>query len=592
MKTYRKRKLKPPLLSGPLKTFENELNLFVKELSKNNHYAAFLYEQILRDLKKLAKKTDPGITNASLTSHCLPINSEFKFLPLQIYLGDPNYDLEIEVDSLWLKEGKDQGSLDLRREEYYAEKKSRIIRKIFDLSRDFSLCIEKIHKDNNIPVHSLTKIYSVITSEEKVVPLFQDGFQKEWVLIPNHISVEQRDRDLSSISRQIYNLLVECFFVSIVSGMEDSLIVFTYLDGNDFQKAQKYLLDMACYLFMEEKISSAGSIDDLKEHAKEELNVFHSFLKPFHNFFEKYAQPLIKRGVSIREKPFIVRIDPSSVQQGEFANYADVERIQKKAFKVIFDKGSSKEEALEDHEGAYEDAESEDTEDEDENTGFAENEASGYEPVDRFFDNRMRNLFDPYLKRKTKRKTREKEEEGEGEDDGGDDDFKHEKEGFFYEMLENLMEKWRRGLVFNYELQGNPLNLISFLEGIFSKIGNAIMGEDYNEQIKRTEGISLRTDRRYEKEKKEGKIDKDLSIDDIWDKKRENRKHHVPGYWTLNQLLKELVDRGQGTRTTLMRKIKKLLELKKIQFSKEDGIYRFEASEENLNKIIKEISKL
>lgn len=590
MKTYKKRKLKPPLLFGPLKTFENELNLLVRELSKNNHYAAFLYEQILRDLKKLAKKTDPGINNANLTSHCLPINSEFKFLPLQIYLGDQAYDLELEMDSLWLQEGKDKPLLDLKREEYYAEKNSRIIKKIFDLSKDFSSCIEKIHQETNIPVHSLMEIYSVITSDEKLIPLFQDGFKKGWVSIPNHISVEERDRFLSSISRDIYNLLVECFFVSIVSGMEDSLIVSTYLHGNDFQRAQKYLLNMACYFFLEGRIRSAESIDDLKEYAKEEITVFHSFLKPFHDFFEKYAQPLINRGVSIREKPFIDRIDPSSVR--EKVTEEDIQRIQEKGFKGILGKDSSKEEALEEHEGPdedemsgdYEDAESEDTQDEEENAGFVETETSGYEAVDHFFKNTMKNFFSPYISRKTGG--------GEEEDDGSDDYFKYEKKGFFYEMLLKLMEKWRKGLVFKYELQGNPLNLISFLEGIFSNIGNSIMGEDYNEQIKRTEGIALRTKRRYEKGKKDGEIAESLSTDEIRLKKEEDQKHHVEGYWTLNQLIKELVDRGQGTRTTLMRKIKKLLKLNRIQFRKEDGIYRFEASEENLHKIIEELNKL
>ncbi len=594
MNPNRKRRPKGPLVPELIKTFENELNSFVRELSKNNHYAAFLYEQFLRDLKKLANKNDPKINNANLTSHCLPITSEFKFLPLQIYLGDPAYDLEIEMNSLWIKEGKDQGSLDVLRDEYYAQKKSRIIRKIFDLSKNFSHWIEEIHKKSGIPVHSLTEIYSVVTSEEKLVPLFQDGFRKEWVSTPNNIAVEQRDTDLSKISKQIYNLLVESFFVSIVSGMEDSLIVFSYLHDNDFQKAQKYLLEMACYFFLEERVRSAGSVDDLREYLEEELSTFLTFLKPFHIFFKKYAQPLIKKGVLLREKPFKFPSDPSSVrEQSKYANYAYVESIKDKAFKTIFGKGNSQEETSGVHEeelfGDYE-GQSEDTEDGNEDAGFSETEVSEFKPVDYLFEDRARDFGDSYPSRKTRGKTREKEEGG--EDDASTDAFKYEKEGFFYEMFEILMKKWRTGLISGYELRGDPLSVISFLEGIFSKVGLTVIGKDYNERVKPTEGRSLRTKRRDEKEKREGKIDKDLSTEEIRPKKKESQKHRVEGYWTLNQLIKELVDRGQGTRTTLMRKIKKLPELNRIQFSKEDGIYRFEESEENLNEIARQISKL
>jgi len=582
MKPNRKRRPKGPLVPELIKTFENELNSFIRELSKNNHYVAFLYEQFLRDLKKLANKTDRGINGAHLTSHCLPINREFKFLPLQLYQGDPAYDLEVEMNSLWLKEGGDQGSLDVKREEYYSEKNSRIIKKIFGLSKDFSLCIEEIHRENSIPVHSLTEIYSVITSEEKLVPLFQDGFQKKWVLIPSHIPVEQRDRYLSSISRQIYNLLVECFFILIVSGMEDSLIAFRHLGNNDFQRAEKCLLDMACYFSMEERIRSAGSVDDLKEYFEEELSPFLSFIRPFHNFFKKYAQPLIKMGVLLREKPFKFPSDPSSFLKR--VTEEDIQRIQEKIFQPLFDKDSSEDEMSEAYEEEvfrdYEDAESKDIEG-NENAGFAETEGSEYKPVDHLFRHRARDFDDSYRSPNTGGKKEEVE-----------DVLKHEKEGFSYEMLENLMEKWRRGLISKYKLRGNPLGVISFLEGIFSKVGLSIMSKDYDERLRSTERISLRTKKRDEKEKKEGKIDKDLSTEEIRRKKEENKKHHVEGCWTLNQLIKKLVDRGQGTRPTLMRKINKLVELNRVQFRKEGGFYRFEASEETLDKIIEEISKL
>jgi hypothetical protein len=84
----------------------------------------------------------------------------------------------------------------------------------------------------------------------------------------------------------------------------------------------------------------------------------------------------------------------------------------------------------------------------------------------------------------------------------------------------------------------------------------------------------------------------ELQIDAMRERNLQKQKHHVKGFLTKNQIIKELVDRGLGTRTTLIRKFEKLLELKEIQCEKETGAYRFSASAENLIKIAEGIKKL
>lgn len=582
MKTSRKRGIKRGFISGHGGAFQNKLNFFAREMSqKNNHYAAFLYQQILRDLKELSKKADGNIPESNLISHCLLINKDFKFLPLTFDMEDPVYKREREERSHWIQSREDDESFDVALADHYVQKTSWIIAKILDLSKSFSRWMDEIHKEKKIPVYSLIKIYSVITYGERLLPLLKDG--EPSILIPSDIAVEQRDRDLSDISNQIYNLLVECLFVSIVAGMEDSLLVFSYLGRGDFQKAQQYLLNTACYLFMEERIMAACSIDDLKEYFEEELSPFLSFIKHFHNFFEKSVRPLVNLGALLRDRPFKVRTDPSFFQK-KVATKEDSDRIQEQAFGVIFDKKTSGGETLEygenGHSGlahqpifAFEEEPSGDEGEEFDDTDLA----TGYG-------------FDDYSQGYEKEKSdasHHRRKKGEV------DYFEPEKKAFLYDVeLKQLMEKWQKRLVTTYELRGHPLNLIGYLKVMFNRMGLTVMEEDYNERAKSEGEISLRTKRRYKKGRKEGKIDKSLSEDEIRHQKEDSKKHHVPGYWTLNQLIKELVDRGQGTRTTLMRKINKLLELKKIQFSKEDGIYRFEASEENLDKIAREISRL
>jgi hypothetical protein len=588
------------------RTFQEDLNRFFKELTQNNHYVAFLYEQILRDLKSLSREHDQGSEESGLTAHSIPTTKGFPFLPLHFDLTDPVYDRELEERSDWLRAGGDSDSYDyFVLEERIAQKRSRILKRLFSLSMDFSDFVKKIHEEHRIPVHSLIEIFSVMTSEEEIVQCLKEGFPKRTVLIPQDVPAEERDKRLLNISGQIYNVWLECLLLLSLLGIIEMVIINRLFSDNDFEKAQEYLLHTACYYEMEDRINGASSIEDLKKYMEEEFTVFKSFIPGFLQFYEKNVRFWVKKGAFLERRGTPIRIDPSVVTQ--VYEDSDPEKIELKALQSILEDDVSKPMALDERELEVLD-EGEDGEPATSITAGSDDHSEEKDPP-------------PIRKRKGKHK----------EDDGDSKPFESDEEAFYGDMNLKFGKKWLKGLVFTYKLKGSPLDLMVYLRGIFIKLALSVMGENYNALLKSKIGISHRTGRRWEKELKEGRWDeelkegedlsefggedrrprsiKNLSVDDIDNiilKKEERQKHHSPESLTKGQVIRMLMDHTsrralekragvripEYSRTTLKRKIKKLLALNTIRFHKEGKIYRFERSQENIINIVKEMVKL
>lgn len=593
MKPSGTKKLKRSFYHSVDKTFQDDLNRFFKELTQNNHYVGFLYEQILRDLKSLSKEHDRYPEEPGLIAHYIPTTKGFEFLPLHFDREDPVYNRELDERSDWLRAGGDSDSYDyFVLEDRIAKKRSRIVKRLFSLSMEFSHFLEEIHKEHRIPVHSLTKIYSVMASEEEVVSLFKEGHLKESVQIPQDVPVEERDNLLLNISGQIYNAWMECLLLLSLLGIIELVIINRLFSDNDFEKVQEYLLHTACYYELEDKISGASSIDDLKKYVEEEFSVFKSFIPGFLRFYEKNVRFWVKKGAFLERRGTKIRIDPSLMSQ--VAEYSDPEKIEFKALQSILEDDISEPEALDE-------------------SGNGESADSAWITAGSDDDSED-DSGDSHLSRKPrgKRKT-----------DDNSKPFKSDEEAFYGYMNLKLGKRWLKGLLFTYKLQGSPLDLMVYLRGIFIKQALSVMGENYDAILKSQIDRSLRTARRWDKELKEGEnlIDgefkgedrprsiKDLSgydIDNIKRKKEERQKHHSPEFLTKGQVIAMLLNPAsrkalekkagvripEYSRSTLKRKIKKLLGLNTIRFHKEGTIYRFEKSQENIIKIVREISKL
>jgi hypothetical protein len=109
--------------------FRDDLNQFVKSLTRNNRYASFFYSEIWWDLKRLAYNSHNRFVRYSI-DHRIPLKGEFKFLPLQFPgPGDPPPEFGHEWETPWCGEGEYLAKLALEREAYYRPKKAWIIGK-------------------------------------------------------------------------------------------------------------------------------------------------------------------------------------------------------------------------------------------------------------------------------------------------------------------------------------------------------------------------------------------------------------------------------------------------------------------------------
>jgi len=494
----------------------------------------------------------------------LPITDEFMFLALQF--NEP-----FQFDE------KNMGTYRPPGDYFnFSHKKSLFLRKIMQLSRhvvyDFG---DRIIQKYKIPVSTFRDIFFVLT-EEKELHLINGSFP---TLVPNLIPIEDRARYLLAVSREVYNVLEEAFFVLMVTGMvECQRFKNLEVEGN-FQKMKAFLFEGACYPDMENRIAHSKSINELKEYFQEHFSVFSSFYPRFNEFYKKSVQPLINKGVLLRNRALKIRTG-GSVQ--EKISHRDIDKIQEKVFKSFF-----KEEVSEGGENEWSgDGESE----------WSEGAELTHDDLEDLSGEIHERMMNPSLRSHvSRRKT---------------DDFrseKWEKEGFSYDVEIVLQKQLLKGLVSSYKLRGNSFNLIGYLKAIFRNAARTASEKDYNASMKEEKGISVRTARRYKKELEQDKkpssednYDQDNSshkntlsqdlIETMRKKNLEKQKHHISGSLTQNQIIKGLKDRGLGSPTTLKRKIRKLVELGKIQYENKDGTYRFEAS--NLNKIVEEIKNL
>lgn len=553
MKAYKKIGSKRPLKSRPDIDFKNSLDQSFRNLTKSNRYAAFLNTQIWWDLKILQEKRLNRFVRHSI-DHSIPLNGEFKFLPLQF--GVPPFEFEDNGNIPWFKAEKYLAKSAAEGKAYYRHKKSWIIGKILHLAVRVSYFFDKISRKHKIPVTSLEEIFYVITGEKDLLkdrPYFA-------TFVSKFIPIEERERFLLDMSRKVYGALEEAFWVLIVIGMAESANVTIRLAKDTFENAQAYLMETACYPDMEEKIREAKTVEDLKEYVQEHFSAFMSFRQAFDDFYEKSVKPLVKRGVKLREEEIIYWLDQSSVEEDE---YSKVEGIQDRIFGRTLTKDESEKDEFEGISSGNYGRDLEKTEDE--SVGSSKRRKST------------------------------------GDFEG---DYQAEIRSFSYDTNLKLERKMLAGLVRTYKLRGDPLNLIRYLRQMVRNLPRAVSEGDFDKVVKAGKGISLRTWRRYKKDLKEGKITlseipfdeqalrnikylsiKDLSIHDIDSIKLEKKKrqrHRDPNYFTLNELADELSRTTGKPRSTMKKKLAKLLKLEEIDFHKEGKVYRIEKTRENL----------
>jgi len=214
--------------------FKKNLMGFLPELSKNNHYIMFLHDRIscefniqLAQIQNHNAAFDETKEKVDLVDHPFPLSNEkIQFLPMFMDAEDPVYKTDMEELMSWVSKNGAPGTFFQMTKGYYAQKKSWVVQKILSLSEDFIEELNKISEEKNIPLPSLHNMYVLMIG-------INDFFQSEenhallpaflHYPVPPSVPPEQRDDRIISVWNQIYNLLVECYWVVTVEGMVDLL---------------------------------------------------------------------------------------------------------------------------------------------------------------------------------------------------------------------------------------------------------------------------------------------------------------------------------------------------------------------------------
>jgi hypothetical protein len=358
----------------------------------------------------------------------------------------------------------------------------------------------------------------------------------------------------------MYNLLVECYWVVLIVGLVDLLIVLGTYQKEGLEEARKYLIHSTVYSELERRVVLIEDRAQLLAYLQEEFSAFESFLPDFAGFLEKSLKQIAKKG----ERRLNTPIEPM------LEDLLPEKDSKKTPLPSDLDAGTIKDFVFSEWESGIDYKEIE---------GFHLGEGNATS-----------------LRRKKKE---EKEEEEE-------DSVKEVKLSFLVpELLRGTEQKMLKGLLKNYRLTGEPGKIVHYLFKTFSNLSRTITEKIYSEKLKFRYDTSLVTWRRWLKEIRDRKIVLDecpdrpggiRSINDLFGAEIDEikrimqaRKEHRDGKtlsqnqlinelqkdWLLGQLRKKGVRLKKYSRTSLRNKIKALTEKNLIPFTKRGKSNRF-----------------
>lgn len=577
----------------------------------HNHYAALFFESMDIEFMNMCNKEcemissgDYIINGSNFVAIELPMENEI-FQDIQLFIDENCEDYVRAIETAL----PNRLSLEEIQQFYYIESQEYLtsgswtIRKIMDLAKDFSGEIYKIHEETEISIVGLSQIYYLMTSFREI---FEDLVERTHdiktvveyakISIPNKIPVSDRDDFLFKVSKRIHDLIVECFWVIYLVALSDLYIVLTCYEKHGFEATISYLLQSTPYPAIKEKVLEIKTEEELRKHIIFEFLCFFLFVPDFSEFLNMKISI-----ITSKNKGFIDRKKlktKSSKDKKVRMTQGDIDKSEERVMSPLLkNEGSDSNNDEINRTPLFEDSESELTCD-----GF-DNESSS------------RGLQDKDHHKQTYKSNENADEEYRKYTES-------KKLSFSYDIFHEFERKMEKGLVMKYKLTGVPEKPLNYLIRALNNISHTVLSPQFDELVKNEYGISSRTLRRYKKDIKEGKIVldslksedlshikiTDLSMEEFYDIgriKELSRKHQIPGYMTQRQLvlllrsnkLKILCEKS-GIKfkilssPTILSKLKKLIELKKIDVLKEKSAYHYKADGNNLLKIASEIMKL
>jgi hypothetical protein len=452
------------------------------------------------------------------------------------------------------------------------------------MPKDLMICVNVISKKTKIPVDSLVKILNVILTDNGTYKLFLTSLSIKTidVLLPKDTPADDRDKLVMTAWNQLYDLLLECLCLIILMGTVEftRLVYCINFAPQDFFS---YLLDTAIYHDQEDRLLLSETKDELWRYIYDDLHIYADFFPIFHSYIQAYCKIKAGKYYRLTETPFRYIIEPHLRDNIDPVRYADM--LEDKILdRIDWEKGRK----------VKDDGES--------------NYTSHYKFFDKIHGDKSSDLTDQH----------EPGREGDQQKIYSD----AETQSFAWNIGRGTTRKILRGLLSNYELRGNPFNLLGYIGAVMKNVSLSLVGKHHEDILKAKYHIGSRTRRRYKKGFELGEVHtsaitrdpdgvkfKDLQsehIGEIKSAKLQRKQHHREGFLTQRQLINLLrsdafinrFNKETGLQfkkysaPTLLKRLQTLIQLNKIGIIRTVSAFQYKASKDNLLRIATEIINL
>ncbi|MGO9137286.1 MAG: hypothetical protein ACLP9S_01015 [Syntrophales bacterium] len=559
-----------------LKQFANQMGI------ENNPHLVFWSERMASEVNydnPARKQLTGNQSTIPLVHHNFSLTDKnLSYLPLSLEMDEERLNREFNEECLAVHSGTRVSEYRRQREEELRSKESWIVKKIFAMSKDLMTCVNVISKKTNIPVDSLVKILNVILTDNGTYKLFLTSLSIKTidVLLPEDTPADDRDKLVMAAWNQLYDLLLECLCLIILMGTVEftRLVYCINFAPQDFFS---YLLDTAVYHDQEDQLLLSETKDELWRYIYNDLHIYADFFPIFHSYIQAYCKIKAEKYYPLTETPFRYTIEPHLRDNINPVSYAD----------MLEDKMSEGKDNKDD-------AESDRT--------------SHYKFFDKIHGDKSSDLTHKYKLGR----------EGDRQKIYSDAEIHN----FAWDIGKGMRGKILRGLLSNYKLRGNPYNLLGYIGAVMKNVSLSIVGEHHEEILKAEYRISSRTRRRYKKDFELGDVHtsaitrnpdgvkfNDLEpehIDEIKSAKLQRKQHHREGFLTQRQLINLLrsdtfinrFNKETGLQfkkysaPTLLKRLQTLIQLNKIGVVRTESAFQYEASKDNLFRIVNKIINL
>lgn len=305
-------------LYGVDKKFIDGLNENLLLVARHSFYTVFFMRQLWHELAKNTEN-DGTLHQNMFPDHKLcriPLHSK----EFRLFFWDYNSfdwaigDTEQNLLATWLKDGKDIGSFYDDQFRLNSSKGCFIIDKIYLMINELIYKLQEISVQNKIPFQSIVLLIRFISSGSEDIDRIRE-YVKIFkiipdILVPKNISQAEQDSLIIKISKQIYDLLIESFWILLIIDWIGFWYFLNFMKEKDpfknpenIELIKEYLIDQTPFHYFEKYIQNADSIKILlNEYVAGQYYAAGKFHPVMVEFLTKSLSNAVNRYMFIIEK--------------------------------------------------------------------------------------------------------------------------------------------------------------------------------------------------------------------------------------------------------------------------------------------------